>query len=348
MNGTALKRAAIGYAAVVLVIGTLVTTQTTLCDRVLSGGPGPVPGPVPAPPRPTIAPAADLKIAFIGDSGASATFEQVLELVRAERADAVVHLGDAVYGEETSEQFWAVVDRVLGHDFPYFLAQGNHDDWQWPALALHARGHARRGGAEITADSATDPRFALVFKGVSFVFLGHEVNDDDPRYVIERFSRDSHAWKICAWHKNQEALQLGGKGDQMGWGVYESCRQMGAIIQTGHEHSYQRTRTLTSTILQTVDRACGDANKVCVRPGAVPVFVSGLGGRSIREQRRCLPTSFPYGCKGEWAFAYTASQGARFGALFITFNRGGGPKKAHGIFKTTLGQVVDEFDLVAP
>src|SRR5204863_1978951 len=119
-----------------------------------------------------------------------------------------------------------------------------------------------------------------------------------------------------------------GKGHQMGWGVYESCRQMGAMVLTAHEHSYHRTRTLSSVLEQQVDGACPDPAHLCVRPGAVPVFVSGLGGRSIRDQQRCLPTSFPYGCNKEWAYVYTASQGAHFGALFITFHADADPRKA--------------------
>jgi hypothetical protein len=122
---------------------------------------------------------------------------------------------------------------------------------------------------------------------------------------------------------------------------------MGAFIVTGHEHSYHRTKTLESTVAQRVDSGCSAPGRLCVRPGAVPVFVSGLGGRSIRVQQRCLPASYPYGCKGEWAFVYTATQGANYGALFIVFNGGGDPRKAHGYFKTVAGQVVDQFDLIA-
>ncbi|MBI4674318.1 MAG: hypothetical protein HY741_21965 [Chloroflexi bacterium] len=39
----------------------------------------------------------DLKVAFIGDSGNGSEFEQVLELVKAEGADLVLHQGDFDY-----------------------------------------------------------------------------------------------------------------------------------------------------------------------------------------------------------------------------------------------------------
>ena len=331
---------------VVVACAAEIITRRTFFGRLAGGGPGPLSGSLFGPPPSSVAPEANLKIAFLGDSGAGAGFRAVLEAVKREGGQAIVHLGDAIYSE-TPAQFWAVVDEVLGHDFPYFLAQGNHDLSWWPELSAHALEHLKGSGAISDATSLTDPRFSLVWKGVSLVFLGQAPREDDPRYIVERFARDEHIWKICGWHKNQEKLQLGGKQDEMGWGVYESCRQMGALVQTGHEHSYHRTKTLVSTMLQTVDPTCSDPERVCVRPGAVPVFVSGLGGRSVRQQRRCLPGTYPYGCNGEWAFVYTSNQGAKYGALFLAFNEGTDPRRARGYFKTVDGQVVDTFELQA-
>jgi len=329
-----------------LVAAALVIPRPRVGQRWIFGGPGPLPGRMPAPPAGAVATTPGLKIAFIGDSGAGNGFQRVLALIRGEKADAVVHMGDATYSGDTAQSFWAAVDRVMGHDYPYFLAQGNHDVANWPGLAEHGLEHLRASGAVTDSASLLDPRFALTFRGASMVFVGVSVSDADPGRIVDRFSRDEHIWKICAWHKNQTAMQVGGKGDGTGWGVYESCRQMGAFVVTGHEHSYHRTRTLSSLIEQLVDPGCGDARRVCVRPGAVPVFVSGLGGESIRVQQRCLPAAYPYGCNGEWAFLYTSDQQARFGALFITFNEGD-PRQARGYFKNIDGQVVDEFTMVA-
>jgi hypothetical protein len=335
--------AAAGALALVALVGLRVGCQRS-APRKRSGGPGLVSEPIPPPPPAIIPPAHDVKLAFIGDTGAGTDFRLVLELIRRERTDAVVQMGDAVYAEDPA-QFWGAVDRVLGHDFPYFLAQGNHDVSQWAALGAHADQHLGRAD-QLSTRAPGDPRFGLVFKGVSLIALGHQVQDDDPRAIVERFSHDEHIWKICAWHKNQQAMQVGGKGDEMGWGVYEACRLMGAFIVTGHEHSYERTKTLSSTVTQEVDPACSDPHHLCVRPGAVPVFVSGLGGRSIRVQSRCLPYSYPYGCRGEWGFIYTSNQAATFGALFITFDQAD-PHKARGYFETIDGRIVDTFDLVA-
>ncbi len=347
MKRSTVKKVALALGLLALAFAADLAWRRSWFQRVVSGGPGPVLGRLSGPPRGTIAPEPELKIAFLGDTGAGAGFRAVLELVEREGAQALVHMGDALY-VETPAQFWGVVDELLGHDFPYILTQGNHDLPHWPALAAHTYEHLRDRGALTGAIGAGDPRYGLIFRGVSLLLLGSSPRSIDPRFIADRFSDDAHIWKVCAWHKNQNALQVGGKDDEMGWGVYESCRQMGAMIQTAHEHSYQRTRTLSSTVEQRVDPTCNDPRRLCVRPGAVPVFVSGLGGRSIRDQERCLPTTYPYGCQGEWAFIYTSNQGARYGALFITFHVDGNPRKARGYFKNVEGQVVDTFDLETP
>jgi uncharacterized protein GlcG (DUF336 family) len=129
----------------------------------------------------------------------------------------------------------------------------------------------------------------------------------------------------------------------VGWGPYEACLDYGAIIATAHEHSYSRTKTLTSTEFQTVDPGWPDPGNLAVRPGGTFVFVSGISGSSIRDQERCLPTTYPYGCNGEWASIYTSNQNAEFGALFIEFHVDGNPRKARGYFKNVLGEVIDQF-----
>jgi hypothetical protein len=142
-------------------------------------------------------------------------------------------------------------------------------------------------------------------------------------------------------------MQVGGKSDEVGWVAYETCREHGAIIATGHEHSYSRTKTLVSTQHQTVDWEWPEPNSLRVAPGATFVFVSGLGGRSVRDQERCLPTTYPYGCNGEWAKIYTSDQGAQPGALFIEFHVDGNPNLARGYFKNINGEIIDEFTVTA-
>jgi len=210
-----------------------------------------------------------------------------------------------------------------------------------------------------------DEMYTVTYRGLKLVFVGQARwagNIQYASYIQRQLTADTHIWKICGWHKNQEALQLGGKGNEMGWGVYEICKQYGAIISNGHEHSYSRTKTLTHMQNLTVDTeqhplidgVPGNPNQLRVGPGRSFVVVSGIGGKSMRPQERCRPYSYPYGggpgCNSIWAKAYTSDQTGgveKAGALFIVFNYQGDPSKAHGYFKTSDGEIVDEFDITA-
>jgi uncharacterized protein (TIGR03437 family) len=303
----------------------------------------------------------NLKVAFIGDSGNGTDFRSVLQLIANEGAHIVLHQGDFDYSLD-ADGFFATIDSILGPNFPYFASVGNHDIDSWPTgcsdsdgcYAQFLKDRMARIGVTPDDPNLNDQMYAVTFRGLKLVFVGQNgVSAGDNTYapyIQGQLSADDHIWKICSWHKNQRAMQVGGKSDEMGWRVYETCKDLGAIIATAHEHSYHRTRTLTSMQNQTVDSSCSDPSDLCVGPGAPGksfVFVSGLGGRSIRDQERCLPTTFPYGCNGEWAKIYTSDQGARYGALFITFHVGGTPTLAHGYFKNINGEVVDEFDIRA-
>ncbi len=87
---------------------------------------------------------------------------------------------------------------------------------------------------------------------------------------------------MCSgWHKNQRAMQTGAKPDEVGWAVYERCVAGGALIVTGHEHSYSRSYPMSSAITQSVSSS--NATHFAVRNGQTVVVVAGLGGESIRS-----------------------------------------------------------------
>ncbi len=280
---------------------------------------------------------ANLKIAFIGDTSTGASYRSVLNLVKSEQAAALLIQGDMSYSANPTD-WWTVTEEVLGTSFPVFISRGNHDDSSWSGYLPKAQAHL--GGATREA-GAHDANYKTTFRGLVIA----TIRKGDPATNISRFlQNEAHIWKVCQWHQNQEAMQVGDKSDEMGWEVYETCRRLGAIVETGHEHSYSRTKTLSNIQTQAVDSSCGSANGLCVGLGRTFVNVVGLGGNSVRDQTRCLPATAPYGCNGEWAFICTANQNATYGAQFITFNAGD-PRRAVGYFKNVSGTVVDNFTI---
>ena len=326
-----------------------------------------------------VAPEPNLKVAFIGDSGNGEGFKAVLNLIKAEGADFVMHQGDMNQEDLDStdpDGFFATIDSVLGLHFPFLAVPGNHDYESWPegcgdpdgCYAAFLKQRMSRLGITPDHPDLDDEMYSVEYKGLKMVFVGQDRarNGDcgsDPQgyacYVRNQLADDNHIWKICSWHKNAQTMQVGGNND-MGLDVYESCRNEGAIIATAHMHGYQRTKTLLSMRHPIVDPVAhplvdgvpSNPNSVRVASGATFLFVSGLGGKSARRQERCLPATYPFGCNQEWAAIYTETQmggdeNEKFGALFIEFNVDGDPYKARGYFKTTDRKVIDAFDITA-
>ncbi|MGH7600323.1 MAG: metallophosphoesterase, partial [bacterium] len=72
----------------------------------------------------------NFKVAFFGDQGVGENARAVLNLVKAEGTQAVLHLGDFDYNDDPAA--WdAQIDDVLGANFPYFACIGNHDESAW-------------------------------------------------------------------------------------------------------------------------------------------------------------------------------------------------------------------------
>ena len=157
-------------------------------------------------------------------------------------------------------------------------------------------------------------------------------------------------------------MQVGSKYDEVGWKSYQICAKYGAMIATGHEHSYSRTKTLTAIGNRSrAHGAIGSFDQVLLRPNHTFVFVSGLGGKSAR----------PYSCFSHdddtwWASIYASNyilkngvplepkdcdfmnptrpqKTERTGVLFMDFNYLDDPRVARGQFVTSEGKVYDDF-----
>ncbi|MEE8208627.1 MAG: metallophosphoesterase, partial [Nitrosomonadaceae bacterium] len=291
------------------------------------------------------------KVAFIADQGSGGSATAVLNVILNEGADMVMHQGDFDYNDNP-DAWDAKITSVLGPDFPYFASVGNHDDGSavWSAYQQKLTDRlALIDGAVCTFGSGgIGVKQSCTYNGLFFVLSGvGTLESNHATYIQNEMANDNSIWRICSWHKNMNAMQLGTKGDSTGWEVYEECRMAGAIVATGHEHTYSRTRTLSSVQNQIVDPAWPDTNNVRVGEGSTFVFVAGLGGAGMRNQDRCESFTFPYGCNDEWASIYTTDQNSKHGALFCSFNVGGQANKAHCYFKDIEGNIPDQFDVTS-
>lgn len=234
----------------------------------------------------------NLRVAFIGDSGEGANFKSVLALIKAEKADFVLHQGDFDYSNDPDGFFQAITD-TLGAKYPYFASVGNHDAGSWSGYVTHIK--QRMADNNVTPDDPdlSDQKYAIEYRGLKVVFVGEDgKNTQYANYLNDQLTGDDHIWKICSWHKNQKQMQVGGKGDEMGWDVYENCRKLGGIIATGHEHSYERTKTLSNMQNQTVDSSCSIPRPCASDPdGRSPSCLAWADRASGRSSCVCPPAT---------------------------------------------------------
>jgi hypothetical protein len=292
---------------------------------------------------------ANLKIAFMGDQGLGPNSVAVLNLIKAEGAQAVLHLGDIDYVDNPGA--WETqVNSVLGPNFPYFVVIGNHDELAWNGSSgyqLYVTARFNRLGINWSGNLGVQSSFH--YKGLFFVLSapgiasGFDSGNNDT-YIRDQLAADHSVWSICSWHKNMKQMQVGGKEDETGWSVYEEARKGGAIIATAHEHSYSRTHLLSSMINQTI---ASTSNTMTLTKGNSFAFVSGLGGHSVRPQI----------LSGPWWASISAATclpgdpvcqpNADFGAMFGVFNVDGQPNKAFFYFKDINGRIVDSFTVIS-
>lgn len=278
----------------------------------------------------------NFKIAFIGDQGYGENARAVLTLIKNEGADAVLHQGDLDY--QSNPKAWdEQINAILGPDFPYFVSIGNHDTGRWGGPGGYqefVKNRMNRIG--MTWDGDLGVQSSLKYKGIFMIFVAPGVKGSGhAEYIAQKLAEDNSIWRISSWHKNMRDMQVGGKSDETGWAVYEESRRGGAIIATGHEHSYSRTYLLSSMENKII---VNKSDTLHITKGYSFVFVSGLGGKSIRSQKRD---------GAWWASIYTSTQSANYGALFGTFNLNGNNKLTEFYFKDIDGNIADKFCVVS-
>ena len=291
---------------------------------------------------------ADLRVAFIGDQGLGLNAIAVLNLIKDEGAQMVLHQGDFDY-EDDPEAWDKQITNVLGSDFPYFASIGGHDSPKWDEYQQKLYDRLKKNpDAKCIGDFGV--KSFCTYKGLFFILASPAMDlireTGFSSFIENQLNNNDHLWRVCSWHHEMIAVQNQPEPNETGLEIYESCKDGGAIIANGHWHYYARSQTLINFENQIVDPEWLEPNKLRVKEGATFTFISGLGGINIGPQVPCLPSPVK-GCNVEWPKFYTSDQGATFGALFCTFNSGGEPNKAYCYFKNIDGRIIDEFTVTS-
>jgi len=131
--------------------------------------------------------AAEVKVAFIGDSGNGSDFKAVLDLVLAEKVDGVIHNGDFDYGLDP-DAFFATIDGKVGASFPYFASVGNHDAGAWSNYAAYLKAHMDKVGVTLDDPDMMDQKFSFHWRGLHNVFVGENGNNAEfAQFIDDQF-----------------------------------------------------------------------------------------------------------------------------------------------------------------
>ena len=274
-----------------------------------------------------------IKIAIIGDQSISDNAHKLLKMIKDEGVELLLINGDFDY--KNNPAAWKKMhDDILGSDFPIIAVAGNHDaDDSWELWQEYQR---------ITADWDANPNLSCtgtpgeesscIYKGIKIVSVSpNQFDYDHVKYINKELDGDN-GWKICAWHKNMTKMQTGNKPYETGWGVYEACKEQGALITTAHEHAYARSYLFSDIEHQVI--ANNDPKTAKLSRGETVVILSGLGGKSSRPLQRD---------DSWWAHRENANTGAVAGVLICSFGKAS--NKADCYFKDIKKGVVDTFTL---
>ena len=310
------------------------------------------------PGRPDTVPAAmpvNLTIGFIADTSITEETQRLYQSMYADGADVMVVSGDLDY-INFADGWDTLITNSLRVDYPMLVAAGNHDEAIWPEYQAKIVRRWQMAGLT-NCEGVVGVAHACTWKGVTIVQITPGVfNDTDSpwattsglgdfdfvQYIRASFTKYPSPWRVCSWHKNQQLMQTGDKKNETGWGVYNECMAWGAMIMTGHEHSYERTYQMSS--LENVTVAPGAVNtpkQLMLTPTLGFVVVQGLGGRGIRVDRAGASATW-------WAVRDNSNTGATFSANVCKFNVNGNAKQAYCYAKNINGRVVDEYFVSLP
>lgn len=257
----------------------------------------------PAPDIPEVTDSRTVHFTAAGDTGLEEGAEAVLDKIKELAPDFNLHLGDIAYSDAPEQQFCDMVTGKLGTEFPYQLIAGNHEsdglqgdiDKFAQCLPNKLQGihgeYAKQWYVDLPQEN---PLVRVILLSPGIPFAGGDELD---------YSEGSDRWK---W---TEGAIDGARDAKIPWtvvGMHTPCFSIGRyscdagreltemmirkkvdLVLNGHEHVYQRTHQLATSVScrqMAARRDCMADTDDSLTKGKGTVFVtSGLGGRNIRN-----------------------------------------------------------------
>ncbi|MFH2019924.1 MAG: hypothetical protein ABIJ34_00770 [archaeon] len=294
----------------------------------------------------------EYKVVFIANQGTSQDASDVLSLINSKEADLIIIDGNMGYDKQPFE--W---DNLMTEtSIPVLATIGDMDKEDWPSYVSLIEPY----DDSVECTGTAGDKHVCRFNNVTFILSGVGISNTDGNidFITGAATAADTAWKFCVWHKSNDMLRVSDRSsdDTLALPYYKACLDAGAVIITGYDNQYARTKEITN-----LEDSVGflDVNSEFeVRPGHSIIIDNGLGGFG----------SDRYDCGKDannwWASIYTpnyymnnglqvsksctedTTSGFAPGALFFTFNYQGNENRTHGEFVNVNNVVVDSFDLV--
>lgn len=319
--------------------------------------------------------AEEIKIALIGDTGAGSNFGAVLKLIADEQANVVMINGDFGYGAAPEAWRDRVTSSIDINSLSVIGSLGNHDvednnTNQYISILNSFRTKQNGLTKACTGKSAvTEGRDIIAadevctFGNVSVIAsgIGQVLSASYLENRLEKKLKDAplENWKLVGYHYTLASMNPGIKSDQSTHRFFDTIRKYGAIGAQGHTHSAMATCPISSSFLKgnklpECHPEFSNIEERFVLPGTGIYIDSSLGGKDYRKRGRCKNPN-EQGCQHMIDIiskeGYTRADGItktdfnRYGALFMTFNKGGDPTKAEAFYKSIDGKIVFKFNI---
>lgn len=252
------------------------------------------------------------RLAFFGDSTTTDHAKSVLQMIKNNDVDAIIHLGDLDY-DYNPPAMEEHINSVFSEEYPYIYIIGNHETEVWNQYQQNNYNRLlnQSGDIKIYCKGNHGVQSYCLVNGIEIILSGIDILcDNHESYISNKLQESNAKWKICGWHKNHSSFQLSDKTDEVGLSMYQNCINHGALIMTAHSHIYARTYPITNAEYKTI------TNDYTVFPGQSMIFSIGTGGAGLSSEKNNNRSNF------WWNAAFTRDHLLEVGALICDFTIG--------------------------
>jgi hypothetical protein len=141
----------------------------------------------------------EFRVAFIGDQGLGPDAITVLNLIKDEGAQIVLHQGDFDYVDNPDAWDKQISD-VLGSDFPYFASIGNWDVDELKGYQEKLYDRLKKN-PDAVCNGDLGVKSSCSYKGLFFILAAPGIiGSDYDSFIKKQLNDDDSMWRICSWH----------------------------------------------------------------------------------------------------------------------------------------------------